>query len=112
QYEKALEQDPKDLAALLGYARLRDRQGDLEGATRLYEKAAITHPTEAAPHNDLGLCLHRRGMLKQSAASLSKAVTLRPNRPLYRNNLADVLVAMGKPDEAFRQLIAANPPAI
>ena len=36
----------------------------------------------------------------------SKAVELQPDRELYRNNIATVLVEVGRSDEAVRQIAA------
>src|SRR5690606_32221200 len=46
-YERALHEDSSNLQALLGYARLKDRQGDFARATQLYQLAARMHPQEA-----------------------------------------------------------------
>ena len=71
QYKLALKADPNDLAATMGLAHLHDQKGELDTATKLYQKAAAKHPKEAAVLNDLGLCLHRRGMINEAPASLS-----------------------------------------
>lgn len=111
QYQKAIETDPKDLAALLGFAHLLDRQNKLVEATTYYEMAVRVHPTSATAHNDIGLCYARRGMNDRAAQSLRQAVTLDPARPLYRNNLATVLVELRRSDEALRELLAVHEPA-
>lgn len=112
EYDKALKLDSKYLPALVGYAHLKDGHADFDGATKLYQKAIKLHPKEAGLYNDLGMSYQRRGMLKESAQSLSKAIELRPDRKLYRNNLATVLVDLGKPQEALNQLVAANGQAV
>jgi Tfp pilus assembly protein PilF len=111
QYQKALDTDPKDLAALLGYAHLYDRQNKLNEATAYYERAVQLHPKSATAHNDIGLCYARRGMHEQAAQSLRQAIALDATRPLYRNNLATVLVELGRPDEALREFQLVNDPA-
>ena len=70
------------------------------------------YPEEAGVYNDLGLCYQRRGMLDESVAMLRKATQLQPERPLYHNNLATVLVDAERNDEALAQLLAVNPPAV
>jgi Tfp pilus assembly protein PilF len=111
-YQEALRQAPADLPALVGYAHLKDHLGQLDQATALYQQAAIQHPRQASVHNDLGLCLHRRGLLKESIASLHAAVDLAPDKKLYRNNLATALVDAGRPVEAYQQLAAAHGEAV
>lgn len=108
QYKKALDIDGNHLPALVGYAHLEDRRSHLESATRLYQKAAKKYPKEASVHNDLGLCYHRRGMLNDATKSLRRAVELKGDNKLYRNNLAAVYVEQGKRKEALEQLIAAH----
>ena len=89
-----------------------DRQGDLDEASRLYKKAIAKHPKDATAYNDLGLCFHRRGMLEESAQTLRKAVEMAPDREVYRNNLAMVLVDLDRDEEALKQLQITSPPAV
>ena len=60
------------------------------------------HSKDASVHNDLGLCYHRRGMLPEATKALQKAVELKPDSKLYRNNLAAVYVDQGKNKERWR----------
>ena len=112
EYDKALKLDSKYLPALIGYAHLKDGHGDFDGATKLYQRAIKSHPKEAGLYNDLGLSYQRRGTLKDAEKSLMKAVELRPDRKLYRNNLATVQFELGKPQEALNQLVVANGHAV
>ncbi len=112
QYEKALKVSPDNLVALLSYAHMLDRQNKLDQATMLYQRAARAHPHEAAAFNDLGLCYARRRMLNESITALSDAVRLQPERELYRNNLATVLVEQNRADEALKQLQAVQADAV
>jgi Flp pilus assembly protein TadD len=112
QYQKALKVAPNHLGATLAFAHMLDRQQRFEQATQLYVTAAKNHPKEAAAHNDLGLCYARRGMPAEAIQSLTKATELQPNRELYRNNLASVLVEQNKSDEALAQLKAVHGEAV
>ncbi len=112
QYQKALAKDAKYLEALLGLARLRDRQGQSAEAVELYLKATRNHPREAAAFNDLGLCYARQQKFNESVAALRQAIKLKPRGQLYRNNLATVLVELGRTDEAVRELEVVYAPAI
>ncbi len=112
QYENALKADPNHRDALLGYARMLDRQGQLSKATQLYLKATKANPKDAGAFNDLGLCYARQGMFVDSAAALSEAVDLQPDRDLYRNNIATVLVELGRAEEAISHLSAVHGEAI
>lgn len=108
EYKKALKLEPGHLDALMGYAHFQDRRRKLDDAVQLYEQAIAAHPKEAGIYNDLGLCLHRHGKLAEANAALRRAVALAPERKLYRNNLAALLVDQGQYDGAIEQLVAAH----
>jgi Flp pilus assembly protein TadD len=112
QYQRALKISATDLAALVGYAHLLDRQGRLDEATNYYLKAVEHHPGNASAHNDLGLCYARRGMLDHSIAELSKAVEIAPEKALYRNNIATVFVEKGQPQQALEHLSVGQDPGV
>lgn len=107
-YHKALSMETHHLGALLGLARLFDRQGQLERAAKHYLEATKYHPKEASAFNDLGLCYARQGKYDESVAALQRAIELKPDRVLYRNNIATVLVAQGRVDEALAHLTDAH----
>jgi Tfp pilus assembly protein PilF len=112
QYDRALQIDPAFLPALLGYAHLLDTQKEFAAADKYYQKAVKKHPEVAAIYNDWGMSQQRRGRLDESAKLLTKATQLQPEKQLYRNNLAMVLVVMHRPEEAYRQLAAIEAPAV
>jgi tetratricopeptide (TPR) repeat protein len=111
-YRQALSNDPKSLTALTAYAHFEDRRRHLNAATKLYKRALARYPEEAGVCNDLGLCYQRQGMLDESVAMLRKATQLNPERPLYHNNLATVLVDAERNDEALAQLLTVNTSAV
>ncbi|MCE9527877.1 MAG: hypothetical protein K8R36_17685, partial [Planctomycetales bacterium] len=43
---------------------------------------------------------------------LQKAVEMEPGKPNYRNNLASVLVDMGRPADAYQHLVAVQPESV
>ncbi len=112
QYRKALALDANHLGALVGMAHLEDSRNNLEAATGYYQKATKKHPKDASALNDLGLCYHRRGMMNEAGKSLQKAIDLQPQRKLYRDNLAAVLVDQDKNEEALVHLVAAHGEAV
>jgi hypothetical protein len=91
---------------------MKDRQGRLDDAIALYQKAVQAHPNQAAVHNDLGLCLARRSRLDEAAAAIGQAIQLAPKEALYRNNIAAVLVEQGDIDTAFTHLVAVHSQAV
>jgi tetratricopeptide (TPR) repeat protein len=110
-YEKAMALDGGNLDVLLGYARLQDRRGNFAEATRLYRLATERHGHEATAFNDLALCLARQGRREEASVAMHEAVRLQPDRKLYRNNYAKILVDLGRIDEALAQLTVAHQPA-
>jgi Tfp pilus assembly protein PilF len=111
-YQKALSMEPKNLDALLGAARMEDREGRMDVAVMLYERAAAAYPNNPTVMNDLGLCLARQGDLPAAEQALARAVQLVPAKPLYRNNIAKVQVEMNRLDAAMNNLAAIAPPAV
>ena len=108
QYVQALRAQPNDMAALLGYAGLKEKIAKPDEAQLLYQKAVAQFPNEPAVHNNLGLYLARRNQHAESARALARAVALQPQNLLYRNNLATVLVEMNRIVEAYAHLKAAH----
>ena len=104
QYQLALKEKPDHLAALLGYAQLKDCQGKSEEALQLYQRAIKAHPQQASVHNNIGLCYARQGRLDEAVAAMNHAIQLEPKNRLYRNNIASVLVDQNRVREAFAHL--------
>jgi cytochrome c-type biogenesis protein CcmH/NrfG len=108
QYQMALREKPDDLPALLCYAQLKERLDKPNDAMQLYSRAAAMHPKQASVYNHLGLHYARQKRLDEAAATLNQAIQLEPKNPLYRNNMAAVLVDQGKVREAFGHLQAVH----
>ncbi len=85
----------------MAMARLRDRQNRLDEALQYYHRAIQAYPKEAGVFNDLGLCLAKRQMYRDSITAIRKAMQLQPQKPLYHNNLASVLVETGDMEGAY-----------
>lgn len=108
QLQQALAKWPRDVELLRAAARMEDRQGNLPLAETLYHRAVAANPQHAGALNDLGLCLARQGKLEQSAQSLEQAINLQPDKALYRNNAATVLVEMRQDQRALAHLSAVH----
>ena len=104
KYQLALKEKPDYLPALLGYAHLKQRIGKPDEAVSIYKRAVNAHPREGSVHNNLGLCYAMQNQLDDAVAAISHATQLEPKNPLYRNNIATVLIDQGKPREAFSHL--------
>jgi Flp pilus assembly protein TadD len=80
-------------------------------AESLYQQAVNANPQNAAALNELGLCLAREGKLEPSVQVLEQAIHLQPDKSLYRNNVATVLVEMRQDQRALGHLAAVLNPA-
>ena len=58
------------------------------------------------------MCYARNGDPESALTALGNAGTAQPLDPLYRNNLAAVLVDLQRYDEALRHLAAVHPPSV
>ena len=107
-YQRALSMWPGHVDVLRAAARMEDRQGDLRVAEYLYQQAVAANPQHAGALNDLGLCLARQGKLEPSVQMIEQAIQLQPGKPLYRNNVATVLVEMRHDQRALAHLAAVH----
>ncbi|MGI8982305.1 MAG: tetratricopeptide repeat protein [Pirellulaceae bacterium] len=108
KYQQALKTEPKNVSAIVGLARLYDQQGNSQQAIATYQQAVKLHPKNAVVYNDFGLCYGRRRELAPAQQMLQKAVELEPGKTNYRNNLATVLVDMGRPADAYQHLLSVQ----
>jgi tetratricopeptide (TPR) repeat protein len=109
--QRALSMWPGNADLLRAAARMEDRQSNLPLAENLYQQAVTANPQNAAALNDLGLCLARGGKLEPSLQVLEQAIHLQPDKSLYRNNAATVLVEMRQDQRALAHLAAVHNPA-
>ncbi|MDG2382024.1 MAG: tetratricopeptide repeat protein [Pirellulaceae bacterium] len=112
KYEQLLVIDSTHREGLVGYGRLKHRQGDLDGAIEVYRLAATQYGDDPIVLNDLGLCLARSGRSQEAVESLQAAIQLKPESLLYRNNLAAVLVEADRSNEAVTALEQSYGPAV
>ncbi len=110
QFKQALAMWPDNVDVLRAAARMEDRAGHLDWAEYLYQRAATANPHHAGTLNDLGLCLARQGKLEQSVQTIEQAIHLQPDKALYRNNVATVLVELRQDQKALAHLTAVHAP--
>ena len=110
-YQKALEMEPNHRDSLLGLARLEDREGQMPVALKIYQHAASVYPRDAKVLNDLALCYARTGKIADSAALLNQVTQLEPQKKLYRNNFAKVLIELNQIEAAISHLAVVHDPA-
>jgi len=110
-YTKALQQEPNNLPALQSTGRLYTRQEQHAAAEEFYQRVVNVAPT-AAHYAELADSQQKAGKLNEAQLSINKAIAMEPGVPRYRNNLAAILVSVGRSDEAVRQLEQIFPPAV
>ncbi|MEO8268662.1 MAG: tetratricopeptide repeat protein [Aureliella sp.] len=110
-YAKALTIEPTNQAALLSMARLHVRQQQYAEAEQMFGKALAGNP-QADVYNELASVLQKQGRMAEAQSAVQQAITAEPNSQRFRNNLAGMLVASGRSDEAVQQLSQVFPPAI
>ena len=111
-YEKALEIEPQNRIALLSFARMLHRTGDLDSSIAMYYRSLEHHRDDPIAMNDLALCYARKGELRRALAMLNGAISLKPKSVRYRNNIAKLLIELGRPSDAFAHLVDANGPVV
>lgn len=79
-------------------ALLLQREGKPARARPIYEKLLKQDPSNAEATSLLGLCFLEQGYPKRAAALFERAISLSPDEPRYRINLADALDALGDTD--------------
>ncbi len=107
-YQKALDDNRNNLAALLGLARVKSRLDKHKEALALYRRALKTHPDNASVYNNMGAYYGSRGMFEQAVKALEQAARLQPRQANYRANIAVVLVHLQRYDEAYSHLRAVH----
>jgi serine/threonine-protein kinase len=107
-YERALEADPVNAAALTGLAEAYHAKELYEEAERTYRDAIDRRPGYWHAHRDLAYFYLRRGRYAEAEAECQAAIDLAPGNWSVYNNMAVVLDAQGRGDEACRYLERAN----
>ncbi len=110
-YTKALTIEPTNQAALLSMARLHVRQQQYAEAEQMFSKALAGNP-QADVYNELASIFQKQGRMAEAQSAVQQAIAAEPNSQRFRNNLAGMLVASGRSDEAVQQLSQVFPPAI
>jgi Flp pilus assembly protein TadD len=105
-YLEAIRLNPKHLGVLLAHARFRDRQNRGDEALWMYRELAHDFPKEASVFNDMGLHYAQRGKVAEAIAAFNRAIELQPKKPLYRNNMAALLVQNNQSAVAMQHLRA------
>lgn len=82
-------------------ATLSYRNGDIDGAIGLFERADSIEPDRADLSSDFGVVLLAAGRFEEAVSFLSKAVGSHPDNPQICVNLGNALRDLGRFDEAL-----------
>ena len=95
-----MEPDAPALFCRLGDARAV--AGDYDGAEDAYDGAIAIEPSDAHRfYCALGATFSREEEYERAEAALKRSLKSRPDQPLVRCTLGDVLIRQGKPDEGM-----------
>lgn len=103
-YQKALTQDPDNVDAIVGLARVCGSLGEYDQAMSIYDEAIKLHPKDGEVWYELGMYYSRRKQFAAAADYLHKACGFAPENRNYAKSLAVCLAAAGKIDESLRVL--------
>lgn len=82
--------------------------GEVERAIEAQRLTVQTYPRLVTPHVNLSVCLNRLGQLEAAVAETKEAVRLDPTNGTAYQNQADLLVRLGREDEALQVIAAAQ----
>ncbi len=105
-YQKAAELNPADAEAVLGAGKMMENQGDLPGAEKQY-LAAVQMGSNGGVERLISLYL-RQQRLPDAETWLRKYLAANPRNAAGQAQLARILVAEGKTQDAIAALEAVN----
>ncbi len=98
-YDRCVDVDPHNVAALLNCGTLFYEDGNFEKATEYFQRALAVQPQDYLVHFNLGSVLEEMGELEESRRHLRQAVILNPSYGDAHYNLAFVCEKL----RAFRE---------
>jgi superkiller protein 3 len=87
EFRKAVERNPKYVAAQLNLGYAYDRRGQTEEAMAQYQKVIALEPGNFFAHNNLGVLYDKKGLYEEAAASFGRAVEIDPSNDTASENL-------------------------
>lgn len=110
-YQKALQQDPKNKAALRGMAQFYARLGDRDKAVEMYKRYLTQYPKDAEVAHEVATAHARWKDWAGAAAWCEYALKIDPENRSVKKTLGFCLACGGKWDEAFAALCQIMPEA-
>ena len=95
RYETAVTIYAEDPDTWFTQADIYRQTGDSDKAVRMYEKALALDPRYVRAIDGLGLTYHSKGDFQNAIKAYTRSLTLRPDNPPVRANLANVYDAVG-----------------
>lgn len=99
--EQSLRNSPEHTETLLTLGYLRHQQGDLDAASELYRRAALSDTSAWQPRFNQALILETQGETAEAISMLTHACAIAPNEPAPLFRLAWLLEASGCDAEAL-----------
>ncbi len=99
-YLKALQTDPQNLDALLGFGALAFKTGHRGAAKTSFRQAVATHPRDPSGHANLGLLLSDEGDDAAARAHFETALRIAPDHRLAHRGLAILALRSGAVETA------------
>jgi tetratricopeptide (TPR) repeat protein len=104
-YQKALQQDPKNKAAMLGLARYYSRVGEREKTLEMYEKYLAINPSDREVMHEVAIIYARWQDWNIAVAWCDRALKVDPENLSYSRTKAFCLARAGKWEQAFEIFI-------
>ncbi len=105
-FRAALEAEPS-AKAYAGLGFVLSQQDRVDDAIASLEAAIESDPKHPAGYDQLGRILIQQGRLEEAAANYRRLARHRPSAAAHQN-LANILMRLGRPDEARREMQAAK----
>ena len=110
-YQKALEQEPKNKAALLGMARFYARIDEKAKAVEMYKKYLTLYPTDANVAHEVAMAHARWKDWTGAVAWCEFTLKIDPENRAVKNTMGFCLARAGKWEEGFAVLCKIMPEA-
>ncbi len=82
--------------------------GEVEKAIETYRLTVQTYPRQVSPHVNLSVCFNRLGQLEAAYSEVREAIKIDPSNGTAYQNGADLLVRLGRYDEALQLINEAQ----
>ncbi len=111
-YQQALQQDPKEMRAYLGLAKVAQEEGQYALANEHYQRVLKEYPNDASIWFEYGLCLAKQKNWNESLECMQKATKLDAKNSNYTSQYAWALSRVGRYEESwtiFRSIYGDGP---